>query len=245
MSDAATLKRELLAAYHILDLHGLNAGIAGHLTARLPGGDSFWCHGYGQGFEEVRAADLHHADFDLNVLSGPGRINPSHVIHTGLYRARPDVCCVIHTHSPHSVALSATGANVKPLFQSALMFEGEVVLHREYGGIVDTRETGEDLARALGNGRALLLVNHGTLLVGRSVREAVHTAIMLDEACRIQLSAMAAAAGAPLLEVDAATAADAKRFLLSDTVLALRWNHYLRRTLAAKPWLAADLESLA
>jgi L-fuculose-phosphate aldolase len=245
MTDPATLKRELLAAYHILDLFGQNAGIAGHLTARLPGGDSFWCHGYGQGFEEVRAADLHRADMDLNVLEGPGRINPSHVIHTGLYRARPDVCCVIHTHSLNTVALSATGVTLKPLFQSALMFEGDISLHREYGGIVDTRETGEELARALGAGRALLLVNHGTLLVGRSIREAVHCAIMLDEACRIQLSAMAAAAGAPLCEVDAASASDAKRFLLSDGVLALRWNHYMRRVLAAKPWLAAELDALA
>jgi L-fuculose-phosphate aldolase len=233
MTDAATLKRELLAAYHILDLFGQNAGIAGHLTARLPGGDSFWCHGYGQGFEEVRAADLHRADMDLNVLEGPGRINPSHVIHTGLYRARPDVCCVIHTHSLNTVALSATGVNLKPLFQSALMFEGDISLHRE------------ELARALGAGRALLLVNHGTLLVGRSIREAVHCAIMLDDACRIQLSAMAAAAGAPLCEADAASASDAKRFLLSDTVLALRWNHYMRRVLAAKPWLAAELDALA
>jgi L-fuculose-phosphate aldolase len=245
MTDTATLRRELLAAYHILDIHGLNAGIAGHLTARLPGGGSFWCHGYGQGFEEVRATDLHHADLELNVLSGPGRINPSHVIHTGLYRARADVCCVIHTHSPHSVALSATGHTLRPLFQSALMLDGEVALHREYGGIVDTKESGEELARALGQGRALLLANHGTLLVGRSIREAVHCAIMLDEACRIQLAAMAAAGGAPLAEVDAATAADARRFLLSDAVLALRWNHYHRRVLAAKPWLADDLASLA
>lgn len=245
MTDVGTLKRELLAAYHILDLHGQNAGIAGHLTARLYGGDSFWCHGYGQGFEEVRAVDLHHADMELNILEGPGRINPSHVIHTGLYRARPDVCCVIHTHSPNSVALSATGVNLKPLFQSALMLEGEIALHREYGGIVDTKETGEELARVLAERRALLLVNHGTLVVGRSIREAVHCAITLDEACRIQLAAMGAAAGAPLLEVDRATAAEARRFLLSDAVLGLRWNHYLRRALAARPWLARELEVLA
>lgn len=245
MTDVGPLKRELLAAYHVLDIHGQNAGIGCNLMARLPGGDRFWCHGYGQGFEEARAAGLHHADMELNVREGPGRINPSHVIHTGLYRARPDLCCVIRTHSPHGVALSATGVNLKPLFLSALIFEGEIALHREYGSILDTKETGEELARALGQGRALLLANHGTLVVGRSIREAVYCAIMLDEACRIQPAKMATAAGAPLLEVDGATAADARRFLLSDAVLALRWNHYLRRTLAAKPWLAVELEMLA
>ncbi|MGX9961904.1 class II aldolase/adducin family protein [Roseomonas sp. F4] len=238
------LKRELLAAYHILDVHGQNAGIAGHLTARAPGGQSFWCHGYGQGFEEVRAADLHHADMALRVLSGPGRINPSLVIHTGLYAARPDVNCVIHTHSPHAVMLTATGENLLPLFQSALMFQGDCTLHAEYGGIVDTEETGVEMAQALGPRRALLLANHGALLVGRNVREAVHCAIMLDEACRIQLGAMAAACGRPLHQVDDATAAEAKRFLLSDKVLALRWDHYLRRTLTARPWLTEELAKL-
>ncbi|NKC33165.1 class II aldolase/adducin family protein [Falsiroseomonas selenitidurans] len=238
------LKRDVLAAYHILDLHGQNAGIAGHLTARAPGADNFWCHGYGQGFEEVRAADLHNADMALRVLAGPGRINPSLVIHTGLYRARPDIGCVIHTHSPASVMLGATGCDLLPLFQSALMFHGDCALHAAYGGIVDTEETGVELARALGSRRALLLVNHGTLVVGRSVREAVHCAIMLDEACRIQLGAMAAACGRPLRQVDDATAAEAKRFLLSEKVLALRWDHYLRRALSARPWLAEELAAL-
>jgi L-fuculose-phosphate aldolase len=239
--DEQTLRRELLAAFHILDLNGQNAGIAGHLTARLPGGESFFCHGYGQGFEEVRAADLHQADFDLRVLAGPGRINPSLVIHAGLYRARADIGCVIHTHSLAAVMLTATGETVRPLFQSALMFHDDCALHQDYGGIVDTVETGVELAAALGPRRALLLANHGTLVVGRSIREAVHCAIMLDEACRIQLGAMAAAAGRPLLEVDAATAAEAKRFLLSDTVLGLRWAHYLRRALVARPRLEAEL----
>jgi L-fuculose-phosphate aldolase len=247
VSDVAARKRDLLAADHILDMHGQNVRLAGHLTAQLPGGDSFWCQVYGEGFEDVRAADLHHSDIDidLHVLEGPGRINPSHVIHAGFCRARPDMCCVIHTHSPSSVALSAIGANLKPLFQSALMFEGEIARPRAYGGIVDMEETGEDLARALGTGRALLLVNHGTLLAGRGIREAVHCPIVLDHACRIQRSAMAAAAGAELLEVDATPAADAGQFPLSDEVLALRWNLTLRRALAAKPWLSDELKAFA
>lgn len=244
MSPEIILRRELLAAYHILDLHGQNAGIAGHLTARLPGDDRFWCHGYGQGFEEVRAGDLHQADMDLRVLAGPGRINPSLVIHAGLYRARPDVNCVIHTHSASAVMLSTTGETLRPLFQSALMFHGDCTLHAEYGGIVDTVETGVELAAALGPRRALLLANHGTLVVGRSIREAVHCAIILDEACRMQLGAMAAACGRPLVEVDSATANEAKHFLLSDRVLELRWAHYLRRAVAARTWLTADMESL-
>jgi L-fuculose-phosphate aldolase len=240
----ATLKRELLLAFHILDLNGQNSGIAGHLTARLPGEERLWCHGYGQGFDEVRGSDLHCADFSLRVLSGPGRISPSLTIHAALYRARPDIACVVHTHDTAAVALTATGAELQPLYQSALMFAGEVATHVDYGGIVDTEESGAALARALGQRRALLLANHGTLVVGASIREAVHATIMLGEACRIQLRAMSAAPGQTLRRVDDATADDAKRFLLSPRVLALRWDYYVRRALAARPALRDDLNAL-
>ena len=236
-----SLKREILLAFHILDLNGQNSGIAGHLTARQPGGDRFWCHGYGQGFDEVRAADLHCADLDLHLVSGRDRISPSLAIHSAIYRARPDVACVIHTHDLDAVALTAAGADLQPLYQSALMFAGEIATHVDYGGIVDTAESGRALADALGPRRALLLANHGTLVVGASIREAVHATIMLAEACRVQLKAMNAAPTRPLQSVDATTAAEAKRFLLSERVLALRWDYYVRRALGAKPWLAAEL----
>jgi len=241
---ADSLKREILLAFHILDLNGQNSGIAGHLTARQPAATNFWCHGYGQGFDEVRAADLRCADFDLRVIEGRDRISPSLTIHTAIYRARPEIACAIHTHDLDAVALTATGVELQPLYQSALMFAGDVATYVDYGGIVDTAESGRALADALGSRRALLLANHGTLVVGASIREAVHATIMLAEACRVQLAAMRAAPQSPLRSVDAATADAAKRFLLSERVLALRWEYYVRRAVGAKPWLENELASL-
>ena len=245
MTDDATLRRELLLAFHILDLAGQNSGIAGHLTARLPGAEEFWCHGHGQGFDEVRAADLNRAGFDLTRRAGDGRIGPSLAIHAAIYRARPDVTCVVHTHDAAAVALTAAGAELQPLYQSALIFADDIATHSDYGGIVETAESGRALAAALGPRRALLLANHGTLVAGASIREAVHATIMLAEACRIQLQAMAAAPGQALRAVDAATAHDAKGFLLSQRVLALRWDYYVRGALTAKPFLAGELAALA
>jgi L-fuculose-phosphate aldolase len=244
MTTEQTLKRELMLAFHILDLAGQNSGIAGHLTARRPGGDEFWCHSHGLGFEEVRAADLNCADLDLARRTGSGRIGPSLAIHAAIYRARPDVACIVHTHDAAAVALTATGAELLPLYQSALLFADDIATHRDYDGIVETAESGRALAAALGPRRALLLANHGTLVAGASIREAVHATIMLAEACRIQIQAMAAAAGQTLHAVDASTATAAKGFLLSPRVLALRWEHYARRALAAKPFLAAELAAL-
>ena len=205
----ATLRRELLLAFHVLDMEGLDSGIAGHLTARLPGAEAFWCHSHGLGFGEVGARDLNRADLALNRLEGRGRIGPSLSIHAAIYRARPDVACIVHAHDESAVALTATGAELEPLYQSAL-----------------------------------LLANHGTLVAGASVREAVHVAVMLSAACRIQLRAMAAAPGRRLHAVDAATAAEARSFLLSARVLGMRWDHYARRALAARPGLIAELSAL-
>lgn len=242
--DEATLRRELLLAFHVLDMEGLDSGIAGHLTARLPGAQAFWCHSHGLGFAEVGAGDLNRADLDLRRLEGRGRVGPSLAIHSAIYRARPDIGCVVHAHDEAAVALTATGAELEPLYQSALLLAGDVATHRDYGGIVETPESGRALAEALGGKRALLLANHGTLVVGASIREAVHVAVMLSAACRIQLRAMAAAPGRKLLSVDAATAGDAKSFLLSQRVLGMRWDHYARRALAARPALRAELAAL-
>ena len=142
------------------------------------------------------------------------------------------------------MALTATGAELLPLYQSALLFADDITTHRDYDGVVETAESGRALAAALGPRRALLLANHGTLVAGASIREAVHATIMLAEACRIQIQAMAAAPGRPLHAVDASTARDAKGFLLSPRVLALRWDYYVRRILAAKPFLATELAAL-
>lgn len=240
----ATLRRELLLAFHVLDMEGLDSGIAGHLTARLPGAEAFWCHSHGLGFGEVGARDLNRADLALNRLEGRGRIGPSLSIHAAIYRARPDVACIVHVHDESAVALTATGAELEPLYQSALLLAGDVATHRDYGGIVETEESGRALADALGTRRALLLANHGTLVAGASVREAVHVAVMLSAACRIQLRAMAAAPGRRLHAVDAATAAEARSFLLSARVLGMRWDHYARRALAARPGLIAELSAL-
>jgi len=235
----ATLRRELLLAFHVLDMEGLDSGIAGHLTARIPGAQDFWCHSHGLGFGEVGARDLNRAG-----MEGRGRVGPSLSIHAAIYRARPDVGCIVHAHDESAVALTATGAELEPLYQSALLLAGDVATHRDYGGIVETEESGRALADALGARRALLLANHGTLVVGASVREAVHAAVMLSAACRIQLRAMAAAPGRRLHAVDAATASEAKSFLLSARVLGMRWDHYVRRALAARPGLIAELSTL-
>ncbi len=235
MSDAERLlKQDLLHAYHILDADGQASGIAGHLTARLPGSDRFWSHQWGVGFDEVRADGLIEADFDLNTTRGQGRVNPTLHIHTRIYRARPDVTCIIHTHGKAGVALGCAGMTLETITQTGAVFHDDIALFDEFHGIVLDTNEGDAIAAALGPKRGLLLKNHGALVVGASVAEACIGMTVLEWAADVQLRA---AAAGPLQKLDPAAAAQSKKFLLNAANLGLRWDFLKRKIARSRPFL--------
>ncbi|WP_431283471.1 class II aldolase/adducin family protein [Humitalea sp. 24SJ18S-53] len=236
MSEAA-LRDDLLHAYHILDADGQASGIAGHLTARLPGADRFWSHRWGVGFDEVRADGLIEADFDLKTLRGEGRVNPTLHIHTRIYRTRPDVTCIIHTHGKAGVALGCTGMVLEPITQTGAIFCDDIALFDEFHGIVLDTNEGDAIAAALGPRRGLLLKNHGALVVGASVAEACIGMTVLEWAADVQLRA---AAAGPLQRLDVAAAAQSKKFLLDADNLGLRWAFLKRKIGRSRPFLGAS-----
>ncbi len=228
------LKEDLLHAYHILDADGQASGIAGHLTARLPGADRFWSHQWGVGFDEVRADGLIEADFNLATTRGQGRVNPTLHIHTRVYRARPDVSCIIHTHGKAGVALGCAGMTLETITQTGAVFHDDIALFDEFHGIVLDTNEGDAIAAALGPRRGLLLKNHGALVVGASVAEACIGMTVLEWAADVQLRA---AAAGPLQKLDAAAAAQSKAFLLDAANLGLRWDFLKRKIARSRPFL--------
>jgi L-fuculose-phosphate aldolase len=230
--ELAALKHDLLCAFHILHRAGQGSGVAGHLTARLPGAQTFWTHQWGMAFEEVAAADLQEADFELNVVTGSAAINPTLHIHTRLYLARPDVTCIIHTHGKHVIALSALGMNLEPVTQTGAMFYDDCALFDEYDGIVLGKAEGDAIAEAIGKKRAVLLKHHGLLCVGDKIGQAVIGALTLEIAAEIQLMAMAA--GTPH-HLPREAALHAKGFLDSDETFGLRWAHLKRTVMRERP----------
>lgn len=235
--DAAALralKRDLLHAYHILDADGQSSGIAGHLTARLPGQRRFWSHRWGLGFDEVTMDDLIEADFDLATLTGEGRVNPTLNIHTQIYEARPDVHCIIHTHGRNALALGAAGATLEPVAQTGAVFYDDIAFLDEYEGVVLGKSEGDTIAQALGPRRGVLLKNHGALVVGTSVREATIAMLVVEFAADVQLRAMAAG---PLSLLPEAAARQAKRFLLAPELIDQRFEHQVRRVRRERAFL--------
>lgn len=229
------LKQDMVYAYHILDRAGQGSGIAGHLTARLPGGATFWSHRWHQGFDEVAYEDLIEADFELATVTGRGRVNPTLHIHTRIYLARPDVTCIVHTHGINAVALGAIGRCLEPFWIYGAIFHEDIALFDEFDGVVLDKAEGDRIAEALGGNRGVLLKNHGLLVVGDSVRMGCIAALTLERACEVQLKAMAAG---ELQLMPPAAARQAKGFLLSQDTTDGRWGHLTRGLLRARPDLA-------
>ncbi len=175
---------------------------------------------------------IHEADFELNVLSGDVAINPTLHIHTRIYRARPDVICIAHTHSKHVAALSAIGANLQPVTQSGARLYEDCVFFDEDDGVALGKGPGEAMAHALGDKSAMVLKNHGLLTVGRSIPEAVILANTMEDEAEIQLMAMAA--GTLDLPSDAG-ARRTKEYLRNDHKIMRGWAFWLRRLARERP----------
>lgn len=226
------LLHDLVHAFQILAMDGQGSGISGHLTARLPGARTFWSIPYGYGFEEATADELIESDFELRTVTGTLPCNPTLNIHTEIYKARPEVCCILHTHSEASLALGVIGRNLEPVTQSGALFYEDIVLFDEFDGIVLDKKGGASIAASLGSNRAILLRNHGSLVVGRSIPDTTIAATVLEFAARVQLQALSA--GTPKL-LPAAEALQTKGFLERPDIVDLRWQLLVRQARRHNP----------
>jgi ribulose-5-phosphate 4-epimerase/fuculose-1-phosphate aldolase len=131
-------------------------------------------------------------DFDGKVVqdsgTGYGINHAGFVIHSAVHRGRPDVACVIHTHTPAGMAVSAMKCGLLPLTQNAMFFSG-VGYHDYEGPAVDLDEQ-QRLVRDLGGHAAMILRNHGLLSVGATIPEAFITLYWLERACQAQVFAL-------------------------------------------------------
>jgi ribulose-5-phosphate 4-epimerase/fuculose-1-phosphate aldolase len=114
-----------------------------------------------------------------------------YVIHSCVHRARPDVNCVIHTHTRAGVAVSCMKEGLIPMNQEGLQFYGRVAYH-DYEGIAVYEGEQERLVKNLGRNDVMILRNHGLIATGRTVSEAFRRIYYLEIACRLQIDVMSA-----------------------------------------------------
>ncbi|WP_050628971.1 class II aldolase/adducin family protein [Bradyrhizobium viridifuturi] len=188
---------DLAAAYRLIHRLGLDDSIYTHISVRLPGShDRFLINPYGMRFEEVTASNLVTVDLDGIVIDDPLGlgINPAgFTIHSAVHAARPDVACVLHTHTVAGVAVSCQKQGLLPLNQWSMQFTGCLAYH-DYEGIALDLDERERLVADLGAKFVMVLRNHGMLTCGRSVSEAFKLMHNLERSCRAQLAIQSAGA---------------------------------------------------
>jgi ribulose-5-phosphate 4-epimerase/fuculose-1-phosphate aldolase len=188
------MRVDIAACYRLVAMFNLNDLIYNHISGRVPGEDGhFLINPYGYAYEEVTASSLLKIDFDGKVVldsgTGYGVNLAGFVIHSAIHKARHDVACVIHTHTPAGMAVSALKCGLMPLTQNAMFF-GRMGYHDYEGPAIDMDEQ-QRLVRDLGAGAAMILRNHGLLTAGGTVSEAFVTMHWLERACQAQVMAMA------------------------------------------------------
>ena len=154
----------LAACYRLVHHYGMDDLVYNHISARVPGKEGhFLINAYGMTYDEITASSLMKIDFDGSVVqdsgTGYGINQAGFVIHSAVHRGRPDVACVIHTHTPAGMAVSAMKCGLLPLTQNAMFFSG-VGYHDYEGPAVDLDEQ-RRLVADLGRHVAMVLRNHG------------------------------------------------------------------------------------
>jgi ribulose-5-phosphate 4-epimerase/fuculose-1-phosphate aldolase len=221
-------KIKLAAAYRLLARRGLDDGVAGHISLRVPGAPNcFWVNPFGLLFHEVRADNLVLVNSQGEILHGGEMINlAGFLIHSAIHEARPDVNCAVHTHPPAGSAYSALKMPLEPLDQTGCSFFEDHGLYDDYTGIVIDSDQVAGIVQALGQTRALILVNHGLLTAAGTVEQALLDMIDMERTCQINMHAMST--GRPLHPVSPEAARQSRSVLTQPARYPFQWATLIR-----------------
>lgn len=190
--EERVIRRDLAAAYRLAALNQWDDLIGTHISARIPSAEGeperFLINPYGMLFEQITASSLITVDVEGNILSDSDYpVNKAgFVVHSAIHRARPEAGCVMHLHTNDGVAVSALEEGLLPLNQTAMIVRRNLSFH-DYEGVAVEMEERERLVEHLGRNHIMMLRNHGTLSVGRTVAEAYTSMYSLEKACTFQV----------------------------------------------------------
>jgi ribulose-5-phosphate 4-epimerase/fuculose-1-phosphate aldolase len=220
----ASLRRDVALANRIIERCGLSTAF-GHVSARIPGTDRFLLPQRRSPRFATEAALL-VIDTEGKVRSGEGTPNSELWIHARIYEARPEVGGIVHAHAPACVCLTQIGEPHRVVHNQGGPFFGTLAEYDRVG-LIRSRELGDALARALGNGVAVMMRGHGITTAGADVRTATVAACFLEESVALQLR-MLAAAGGDARRVHAFTREEAERLAdqLGAPIVERAWEYY-------------------
>ncbi len=193
-SDAEWDQRtQLAAALQLAEHFGWTMLVWNHISARVPAADnSFLMNRHGLMYDEATASNLAKVDVTGNELTQDSEVAPAgFVIHGAVYDARPDVGCVVHTHTPEAVAIACLEDGLPEICGTSAYFSNDLVYY-DYDGFSHDIDERAYIAQCLGTKNNMIMRNHGLTTVGSTVPEAFMRMYWLIYQCRIvtQLHAM-------------------------------------------------------
>lgn len=195
MSDIDALLADLVVASRILAHEGI-CDAFGHISVRHPDNPERFFLARAVAPELVTREDIIEFDLDGTSVSDNRKPFLERFIHGTLMAARDDVNSVVHSHSRGVIPFGITDTPIRPLLHSCGVLGHDVPVwdasdvFGDTNLLISSNEMGEDFAAKLGNGRAALMRGHGSTVVGRSIQEAVYTAVYLDVNAQLQAAAM-------------------------------------------------------
>ena len=230
--SAFTTQEKLALSCRILADEGHARTLAGQITVRADASGGYWTTPFGFGFGEITSRQVLRMDGDMRTVEGVGNANPAVRFHLWVYRARPEVNCIVHTHPPHVAALSMLDRPLSVAHMDATVFHEDCAWLRDWPGVPLANEEGRLISEALGSKRAILLAHHGLLTTGRTLEEAVYLAVLLEQAAQLQLLAQSVGEIRPMR---GELAREAHDFLLKDAVVRATFAYWARRVAQRYP----------
>lgn len=223
-----TLRQKVALTCRILADEGHESALAGQITARADEPGTYWMLSFGLGFDEARANNIVRVDDDLNLLEGDGMVNPSNRFHLWIYRHRPEVNAIIHTHPPYISALSIVGEELIAAHMDTSMFYEDCAYLPEWPGVPIGDEEGRIIHDALGNKRAILLAHHGQLVACKTIEESAVLAIFIERAAKMQVRARAIG---PVKKIKPELAREAHDYRLKTKAIGATFHYFARKAL--------------
>jgi L-fuculose-phosphate aldolase len=226
VGDKLPLRQAVAQTCRTLYAFGHDSGLSGQISARSQKEGAYYTQRMGLGFDEITPENLLIVDEDLNVIEGSGMPNPANRFHSWLYRARPDINCIVHTHAPYVSALSMLEVPLEIAHMDACLLYGQVAFLKKWPGIPVGNKEGEIISQAIGDKKAIMLSHHGLLVAAGSVEEACIMGVMFERAARLQLLAMAAG---EIQKIPEDLGAEAQKWICTPSRITATFAYYARR----------------
>ncbi len=203
MADIAALKQELVTANRILAKENVLDSF-GHITVRHPEKPNHFFMSRARAPEVLDEGDILEMTLEGVVVGptpSPGKPYSERFIHGAIFEARPDVMAVVHNHSPSVIPFTVTGKKMRPIMHMCAPIGNDIPtwdIRTKFGDtnlLVTNMDMGRDLAKALGPRTVSLMRGHGSVVVGKSIREVVFTSIYMEKNADMLIKALTIGGG--------------------------------------------------